>query len=318
MRILSTAFFVCLMAPLATGCDALTELLDQYDEPIDLPIELQTPPQEINVTDQVETAQDGLCASEESETCIILKALDKTDDGEVSSPDPRVPDEFPGTITIEDGEGQALPDPECETIDTDPTACDPWEINVETFLEDQALFADLDFAQAVPVDLAAQVEVSSAEAIQDVKLDSIGIEWTDNTLSFDTIPLQLWMTVDYIEEPDAEELIAGGELQLVGTIEAQEANTDGTTEIVFTDDDAKAAFNDALKSLQFTIVVAPVEGAKPTLKDGETENTKLSPKGIVSLSMVATIVYTVTPEELVGDARDAYESGNIEDYANDL
>ena len=318
MRIFSTLFFICLFTPIASGCDILTGLLDQYDEPIDLPIDLKTPPQEINVTEQVETAQDGLCASSESDTCMILQALDKTDDGEVSSPDPRVPDEFPATITMEDEDGNALPDPECETLETDPLSCDPWEINVESFLEDQALFADLDFAQAVPVDLAAQVEVSSAEAIQDVKLDSIGIEWSNNTLTFDTIQLQLWMTTDFIEDPNAEDLIAGGELQLVGTIEAQEANTDGTTDIEFANDDAKAAFNDALKSLQFTVVVAPAEGAKPTLKDGEAANTKLSPKGIVELSMVATIIYTVTPEELVGDARDAYESGNIEDYANEL
>jgi hypothetical protein len=315
MRYLQIFSFLVLVTPFATGCDILTGLLDQYDEPIDLPIDLKTPPQEIDVTTQVETIQDSLCATAESESCIILSALDKTDDDEVSDP-PRIPDEFPAMITMEDDEGNALPDPEC--TETNPLDCDPWEIDVVAFLEDQALFEDLDFVQAVPVDLASQVEVSSADAIQEVKLESIGIDWQDNGLTFDSIPLELWMTAEYIEDPDAETLMADGSLTLVGTISAQTALTDGETEIVFANDDAKAAFNDALKSLLFTVVVAPAEGAKPVLADGEAANTKLSPKGIVNISLVATIVFTVTPEELVGDAKTAYEDGNIEDYASEL
>jgi hypothetical protein len=299
------------VAPLA-ACDLWAQLTGAYDEPIDLEVELESPPVPLDVSTQVTTMEGAWCATDDAPNCLVLKAIDRSDDEALEDP-PSIPAEFPIEVAIEDDEGNALPDPECTEVN--PLDCDPYIANVEQFFTAAGLFDAIDLAQVVPLDLTEQLEVSSPEAVQEVSFSDVGLMWVDNMLTFDTVDLDLYMTLEFFEEGDAPALIADGSVTKIGTIDRQLADTSGKTPINFIDDEAEALFNEGLKSLKFTIVIAAPEGTQFTLNDGEAVGTKRKPFGEVGVSMVATLVYSVTPSALVGDARDAYnESGGVSSW----
>jgi len=305
VRVLALAAIVSSLS----ACDLYAQLVGAYDEPIDLEVELESPPVPLDVSTQVTAMEGAWCSADDAPNCLVLKAIDRSDDDAVEDP-PSVPEEFPIEVTVEDDDGNALPDPQC--TEANPLDCDPYVANVEEFFTAAGLFDAIDLAQVVPLDLTEEVEVTSPDAIQDVTFRNVGLSWVDNTLTFDTVDLDLYMTLEYFEEGDAVQLIADGSVTKIGTIDRQLAETSGVTPIEFLDDEAEALFNDGLKQLKFTVVIAAPEGAQFTLKDGEAVGTKRKPFGETGVSMVATLVYSVTPSELVGSARDAYdESGGV-------
>ncbi len=295
------------LAVSATGCEYLQAL---YEEPIDLSVNLQTPPVHIDVTEKIESAEAEVCNDGDSEQCVVLKALDRTDDDEVGNP-PRVPEEFPISVEVTDDQGNPVPNLDgCD--EPNPMDCPQLVVDVEEFAEDQGLFDDLNLRSAVPVDITEQLNVSSPDAIQAVNLENIGLKWKDNSLTFDTVDLDIYMTLEYIEDADADELIESGAVEKIGTLDRQYAETDGTTPIRFDNDAGEELFNDGLKKLRFTLVTALPEGTRPTLSEGSAANMRRKPLGEVDLALVATIRYTVVPSELVGNARDAYDRGDFD------
>lgn len=308
----------------STGCELARDLFsafgDFYNEPITLRVNLESPPKEVDVTDQVNAVEDELCSDPDGETCLLLEQIDKSDDGAITSPSPRVPDEFPGSITASDDMGNTLPDPDepCDPLQPlGPDNCPPWEISVDEFLEAAGVFDAIDIKQAIPVDLTEEVSVSTPDAIRAVTIDALGLKYIENELTFATVPLDLYMTLEYIEEPDAAALLESGELTFVGTIEQQEALTSGVSNINFADDAARELFKEGLLNLRFTLVFTVPEGTVWTLADSPTTaGNKLKPQGKTELALVATLSYSVTPRELVGKAREAYDAQRDEIQAN--
>lgn len=321
LRRLASISALSLLMLTSTGCELVADLRQAFDDfwnnPIQLRVNLESPSKEIDVTEQVNGAEDSLCNPTDSESCTLLKEIDKTDDGAVSTP-PRVPDEFPAVIEVEDDQGNPVPDPQCvEDNPQDFMSCPQWTIAADDFLEQSNVYDAIDFAQAIPIDLSDEVQVTTPEAIKAVRIESIGVNWTDNELTFDTVPFDLYMTLDIIEDPDAEELLSTGAVTKVGTIDRQTALTDGVTPINFIDEEARALFQEGLLALKFTVVIAVPEGTVWTLADSPTTpGNKLKPQGRTDISMVATLSYTVTPRELAGRARDAYEAQRDEVQAN--
>ena len=107
------------------------------------------------------------------------------------------------------------------------------------------------------------------------------------------------------------EVINDGDVTFIGVVKKQTAETTGEVDIEFFDQAAKDLFNDGLKQLKFTVVIAIPEGTNLELADGEEADTKKKPQGDAEISVVAKITYSVTPSELVGDAKDAYDNGEL-------
>lgn len=277
-----------LLLPAASmGCELFDQVLGgKVELP---PIPLETPPQEIDVTARVEAAEDAICEDRTSEDCLVLIALDGTD-GSVEEP-PRLPPEFPARHDP-DGPG--------------PTE----EIDVEQWAKDQGLNAAAsDLKVAVPVDLSGQVNVEDESAIQDVRFDTVAVNFQSNTLTFDTIPLDLYASVGPVEDlSDPDALIASGAVEKIGTIEAKAAGETGDAPVTFVEG-GNAIFNEALKSLSFALVVAVPEGTQVALPRTEDGENLVKPLGKASLSVKASVIYTVNAADVVQGVEEATGGG---------
>lgn len=310
------SLLVVAVAPLS-GCELAGDLYNWanefYNDPITLIINVESPSETIEVTPQVNAVEDGMCEDRDSESCLILSEIDKTDDDMVTSPNPRIPDEFPASVTVEDDMGNQVPDPDapCDPLEPlGPENCPPWEVSIDEFMEESGVYDEIDISEIIPVDLTEEIDVSAPDAIRSVEIRRLGINYVDNELTFDTVPLALYMSEELLEEDaDADALIDNGEVTYLGTIEAQPALTDGTRAIDFESDASRQVFVDGVISRQFTLVFRVPPGTVFQLSDSPNDpSMKLKPKGQTDIALVAAFAFVVTPRELVGRARDAYEN----------
>lgn len=276
-RTLSFALAGLVVVPL-TGCEIFQSLLSQE---LQVPLDLETPPADLEATEQVDAVESALCDDADSYNCVVVQALDMSDDEQVSDP-PAIPDEFPVAIDI-----------------TNPETGQEETVDVEQWAADVGLGQDLELQQVIPMDLTALVGVESPEAIESVTVSDVALGWIENTFTFDTVPLDLYIGTEIVSDPlaDAQQLIADGVVEKVGTIPVQEAGVTGDAPISFIEGGSEK-FNAALKNLKFTSVIALPPGAQIALKEGTDENLRRKPTGDASVSLKATLLYTVNADQL--------------------
>lgn len=283
MRSLIVPTVAILLVPL-TGCEILQALLAQEFE---VPVELESPEVDLDASGPVDDAEASMCDDMDSRNCLIVQALDLSDDEEVSDP-PTIPDEFPVSVEI-----------------TDPVTNTTETVDVEEWIGEEGLTEDLDLAQVIPIDLTGEVAVQSPDAIQQVNFRDVALNWTENTLTFDTVDLDLFVSETAFDATDdPAELIANGDVVKVGTIPAQEAGLVGEAPVSFVEG-GNQAFNDALKALNFTVVVALPEDADVSLKQGSEANLRVKPYGIGTVSLKALITYTISGTQVAEQVDDA-------------
>jgi hypothetical protein len=111
--------------------------------------------------------------------------------------------------------------------------------------------------------------------------------------------MDLYIGTEFVDDPlaDPQQLIEDGVVEKVGTIPAQEAELSGDTAVSFVEG-GNEKFNTALKGLKFTAVVALPPDTPIALKEGSEESLRRKPTGEASVSLKATIMYTVSAEQL--------------------
>lgn len=279
---------VGLVAVPTSGCDLFNALLSQEFQ---VPLELETPAADLNATEHIDAVEAALCEDSESYNCAVVSALDYSDDEEIGDP-PRIPAEFPVATEI-----------------TNPETGENETVNVEEWASDIGLSQDLDFEQVIPMDLTALVQVEDPAAIKDVTVSDVRLTWVENTFTFDTIPMDLYIGTEVVDDPltaDVQQLIDDGLVEKVGTIPAQEAETAGDAPVSFVDGGSET-FNNALKGLKFTAVLAMPKGTPVGLKEGSEENLRRKPTGDARVSLKATLLYTVSAEQLREQAQSVTE-----------
>jgi hypothetical protein len=265
--------------------------------PLNVPFDLESPPAEANVTEQVESIEDGMCEDATSRDCLVIMALDATD-GTSETP-PRVPNSFPKVVE----------DPTNPGTDIDVAAwfADP---NGDGDTSDGMLEAAR-VKQSADVNIAEEVDFDASQ-IQSVSIDSIAMNWTVNTLTFPTAALDLYISPKPLADHDAcsdssilpeecaEALLAAGEVTKIGTLPAQPGGATGEAPIEFVGG-GKDALNDAVKTLHFTMVVAvPDETDLSLPEDPNNADNLLKPMGESETSMKATLLFTITAADVAG------------------
>jgi len=275
--------------PLA-GCDLISSWFQQS---VDLPITLASPPQDFSVTDAVNQAQGEACATTDSPSCTALTAICNTKNG-ATCPDDGMPDEFPIEVTV--------------GADT---------VNANDLMVDMGVSKATELKVGLPVDVGgalADEGVQSPDAIQNVSITDVNMKWPSNTLTFDAPPLDLYVTTDDVGDGDAidaDALITAGTVKKVGTV-GIDLDGDGTFDIgqkAGSTDDVPLVFvkggedllTAAVRAPKFTIVTAVPDGKGMKLgtKQGDA-GTALKPQGDGSISLEATLVYTVSAADIVG------------------
>ncbi|MFZ9887311.1 MAG: hypothetical protein ACO3JL_07395 [Myxococcota bacterium] len=275
------------LLPTTAGCE-LIELLTMQS--FEIPVDLETPATELSVTEQIASAEARLCADEASDDCAVLKALYLTDDNAVSDP-PALPAEFPLSVDI-----------------VDPTTGESETIDVAEWLTTAGIGQDIEVQQTIPMDLTTLVGVEDPSAIEDLRVSNVVINWLSNSFTFDTIPLELYIGSGLPEEgADAASLVASGAVTKVGTVPAQAADTAGEAPISFVEG-GNAIFNEALRSLKFTAVLAFPPGTQVNLNEGSAPNLRRKPTGDAEVALKATLVYTVSAAKLAEQAQAAGEA----------
>lgn len=281
----SLALLGSLLLPL-WGCELFEGILS---EEFQIPVDLETPEMDLNVTEQVDAVESGLCSDADSFNCAVVQALDYSDDEEVSDP-PQLPEQFPVEIEVVN--------PETGVEET---------VNVEDWAAEVGLSSDFDLKQAVPMDVTSLLGVDSPDAVQSVAVTDLVLNWKENTFTFETVPMELYVSDEYIEDiTDPDGLLAEGRVTRVGTIPAQEPGVAGESPIEFVDG-GNEVFNDALRGLRFTLLVAMPEGAEMGLSEGAEPGTRVKPTGDARVTVKATLEYTVSASDIASQIDEAGE-----------
>jgi hypothetical protein len=267
----------------SAGCDLIQGLLDT-EVPLEVPLE--TPAQEVDVSTKVDEAEAAACEDASSEDCLVLMAIDRTDDDAVSDP-PSMPPEFPTEVDV-DGDDATTED----------------VVNAEEWANEQGLAEAADLKVAVPVDLSDQVNVEDEDAIKSVTFDAVSLNFQENSLTFDTVPLDIYVSNGPTDSMDAQQLIDDGVVEKVGTLEAQPAGETGERPVNFVEGGTEL-FNTALKSLSFTLVAALPEGETPQLPKNDDGTMIIKPYGKAMLSLKAQVVFKVSASQLLDKAEEA-------------
>jgi hypothetical protein len=268
--------------------------------PLEIPLDFESPPAEMNVTEQVESIEDGMCEDAASQDCLVIMALDASD-GTSETP-PRVPDSFPKEV--DDPSSPGTP------------------INVENWFADPNGDGDTSdgMLEAARVKQAADINISEevdfdATQVENVNIKSIAMVWADNSLTFPTQPVDLYVSpkpmgdhdacsaADVLPEDCAEALLANGEVTKIGTLPAQPAGESGEAQIEFVEG-GNDALNNAVKTLHFTLVASVPDEADLTLpEDPNNPANLIKPKGVATTSLKATLIFTVSAADVVGAAQ---------------
>lgn len=285
MRFVRPLLAAALVAPTA-GCELIDQILAVE---VPLPVPIETPAQEVNVTQRVADLEAEICSDAASEDCQVLQAIDRTDDDQVSSP-PALPAEFPAEVDV-DGDDATTED----------------KVNVEEWANEEGFFeAAHDLKVAVPVDLSSHVEEEQKDKIKKITIKSIGLNFQENSLTFATVPLDVYVSEGPVDSTDAEELLAQGLVKKVGTIEAQAAATTGERPITFVEG-GNDIFNVAVKSLKFTMVATLPPGVTPALPKNEAGDKIIKPQGVAKVSLKGELELTISAAEVVDEAQAAAE-----------
>ena len=276
--------------PLA-GCE-LFGLIN--GEAIELPLDLTTPPQDFDVTAGVTAVEQGACSDPASAACATLTAICQSEAARDCGT-PTMPDTFPSQVEVVPGEPP---------------------VQARAMMDELGVSEATEMELALPVDVAAALAdegVQTPDAVQNVSIDALVMEWPENTLTFDAPPLDLYIAKDPVEpgELDAEALIASGAVEKVGTI-GLDVDGDGVIDIgqrAGSTDPVDVAFVDggndllsaAFRTAAFTVVTAVPEGKGLTLKEEGGRVTK--PTGAGKVQLKATLVFSVKASDILGAAQ---------------
>lgn len=277
---------------LGSACDLFSFL--QQD--VEIPLDLTSPPTDVDVDGPIGEAEGSACSAADSAACIALTAICQTEDGRDCGT-PSMPDEFPGTVDLPGG-GSA---------------------DANQLMEDMGVTEASEIELALPVDVASALAnegVQTPDAIKEVVIDAVVLQWPANSLTFDAPIIDLYIANEDVGEGavDAEELIANGTVTKVGTI-GLDLDEDGTLDVGqvaggTTDAPVEFVaggnelFNEAVKGASFTLVTAVPEGAGLELKQKSGDAaTVLKPAGQAQLQLKATLVYKVSAADIIGQVQ---------------
>lgn len=277
---------------LGAGC----ELFSFLQQDVELPVDLTSPPTDVDVDGPIGEAEGSACSSATAASCIALTAICQSEAGRDCTT-PTMPDEFPGTIDLPGG----------GTADANQ------------------LMVDMGVTEASEIELALPVDVASAlanegvqtpDAVKDVVIDAVVLQWPENSLTFDAPIIDLYIANEDVGSGaiDAEELIANGTVAKVGTIgvdvdgdgqldvgQVAGATSDVPVEFVA---GGNELFNEAVKGAAFTLVTAVPEGEGLVLKQKSGDpDTVLKPAGQAQLQLKATLVYKVSAADIIGQVQ---------------
>lgn len=277
---------------LGSACDVFSFL--QQD--VEIPLDLTSPPTDVDVDGPIAEAEGSACSAADSAACIALTAICQTEDGRDCGT-PSMPDEFPGTVDLPGG-GSA---------------------DANQLMEDMGVTEASEIELALPVDVASALAnegVQTPDAVKEVVIDAVVLQWPENSLTFDAPIIDLYIANEDVGEGavDAEELIANGTVTKVGTI-GLDLDDDGTLDVGqvaggTTDAPVEFVaggnelFNEAVKGASFTLVTAVPEGAGLALKQKSGDAaTVLKPAGQAQLQLKATLVYKVSAADIIGQVQ---------------
>lgn len=277
VRSLSLAMVVSLLP--TAGCELLQAL--QGGSGLEIPVLLESPAIDIDVSTPVLQYEEETCQDENNFDCVIIQALDLTDDNEISDP-PRIPDEFPAQVRV------TSPIDDSEEI-----------IDVEEWVKSDGMVEDVELAHAIDVDLQEALEDRPPEAVDSVSFRNLRLNWQENTLTFDTLPFDFYVATETLTDAGtASEMIEQGLVTKVGRVPSQGAEATGEAEIEF-EAGGEELFAEALRSLKFTLVVAIPTDAEISLNDGSAPGTKRKPLGLAKVSIKGDLIYTLNPQDLL-------------------
>jgi|GEM_PF-2232470 len=284
-----TPFIARAAAVLSTASFAMTGCLA---EGLEVPIAFETPTYEFSVTEEVEAFEDDVCADTDSRDCKVIMALDETDDGQVSNP-PRIPDEFPNEVDIEECQGGACVS---TTIDLEEWAADE---GLETSISDVAMAFEIDLTEEA--DVQAEIDIGAGDVISNVDIRAMAFAWARNTLTFNLPSVEMHVADGLLLNDDesnsdaADRLLANNAVTYVGTLDETPAGSTDDTNFNLASggsDSLKAA----LQSLQFTVVLVVPEGQDITME--QANGLWVKPQGEGEVGMKAEITYTVTADDV--------------------
>lgn len=289
IRSVSLALLSAVAAVSTQGCF----LFDAFNQPVEIPLDLTSPETDFDVDEPVAEAESSACVTPDAPSCATLSAICATEDGRACTP-PTMPDVFPSEIDVNGN-----------------------PVTADEAMADMGVTDATQFEIALPVDVGSQLKdagVSDTSAIQGVTIENVVMLWPENSLSFDTPPIDLYITTEDVGAEgaiDAQALIDAGTVEKIGTI-GIDLDDDGvfdvgqvagsTTEVpIEFVAGGKDKFNEAVKGATFTLVTA---SSKPVeLKSAPGDETQVQkPTGAGKVQMKATLVYSISAADVVGKA----------------
>lgn len=278
-----------LLVPVAMvgGCDLFP---DDFGT-VSLPIPLSSPEVELPVGTAIGDAVDSSCTDPDAASCQGISTLCFAEEGEGAAEctPPTLPAQFPKEV-----EGTSA----------------------EDILPDAVVDATrLKFA--LPVDLTellAAGGVTDTSQVENITIDSVNLDWVENTLTFDAPVLDVYVgpAVDGADTLDAEALVAREGFEKVGTVGVdvdeenegfevgQEAATAGKVPLSFIEG-GNDAFNERVKSFAFTVVLIAPEGQQLRLKEVSGDATKVRrPDGDAKVKLDGQVTYSVNLVDAAG------------------
>ena len=240
---------------------------------VELPYEQQTPDITIDLGAQVARFEQSVRDSSD-ENRQILQALCETEQGRNCNP-PTLPSSIPRQIDD--------PRPGFEGQSFDVSA---WISALP------ALDGLQDISKAISFDAGEQLGVSTPEQVKSVIVQSIVVQFSENSLTYPVPPMVLYVGSGLAEDAlaDADALIANGQVVHFGDL-AEIPAGDTIGHAMLLDDAGKLEFSDALKALKVSLAVRslltfPPAGNGPIAK----------PAGVGVLHATIKATFTVSTE----------------------
>lgn len=290
VRLTFAAMFL-VPAALVSGCELLG--------PVPLPIELDSPPVDLDIGATVDAAVSESCSDPAAASCTGIAALCRAENNDADCNPVTLPAAFLKAIDI-NGDGDTQDEGEDAEALLGEAVTDAAKIQV-----------------ALPVDLGALLEaggVGNPDQVEDISFDAVNLAWIENSLTLDAPVLDVFVgpAVDEAELLDVQALLANPEFTKVGTIGkdtdpavdgldvGQVAGVADEVPLSFIDG-GKDAFNERLKTFTFTIAVAAPDGQGVKLKEVAGDVTRVSaPDGTAKLSLKSKLIYTVNLADAAG------------------
>lgn len=252
-------------------------------EGFSLPLEFESQPYSVDVDEHVVDFEVNACADEDSENCRVIKALDRSDDGEVSNP-PTIPTEFPTEVDVE----------ECDENGN----CASTTVDISQWLDEDGLGLDVSnqLSTAIGVDLREELgdeldQIGDPSQIDTVSITRLAVDYKENTLTFDVPAVDLYIGPGGLDTDDAAALISAGSVTKVGTLERRGQGT-GPANVEFVSGGSDR-FSDAIKSLEFTAVMAVPDSETINLREGAAQGTLQKPGGEAEVTLQVEVTFTV-------------------------